>query len=65
MRATGRVALRFFALIVLVAFVVIPLALAVRYIGDTFGEGWSWAAVAVVLLTVAALRVCVLDRRKL
>lgn len=64
MRSAARLALVFLALIVLVAIVVIPMALAVSYIGDTFGEGWSWVAAAVVLLGVAALRVFVLDRRK-
>jgi ABC-type multidrug transport system permease subunit len=63
-RSAGRLALLFLALIALVALVVIPLALAVGYIGDTFGEGWSWVAAAVVLAVVAALRVFVLDRRK-
>lgn len=56
--------MRFVVLIALVVLVVIPAALAVRYVGDTFGEGWEWTVVGGVLLVVAVLRVFVLDRRK-
>ncbi len=64
MRSARRLAVLFLALIALVTIVVIPMALAVRYIGDNFGEGWAWVTALAVLAVVAALRVFVLDRRR-